>query len=213
MNDIPVMSKTINLRRSGLIQITSDRWSTQFIRISMLFFFFSQIISCMPVMKIIYGVHQPRYVSDINVVQYAEQLEWRGDIYRLNDYSEENRSKYRYLGNRLPDILVFNSEGLITKFEVDCSLDLYSIANLSIEAIDSLETGEKSLQDFISDSYIISPLDVEEMITYNTPVYVVKFAEFIGKLNKDHVPEQIRILNNRGDIRYVLLNMDYTISE
>ena len=40
---------------------------TLFIRICMLILFFSQIISCTPVMKIIYGVHQPRYLSDANV--------------------------------------------------------------------------------------------------------------------------------------------------
>jgi hypothetical protein len=164
-------------------------------------------------MKIIYGVHQPRYVSDTNVARYAEMIDLQGDIYRLKDYSEENHSKYKYLGKRLPETLVFNSEGRITKLEIDCASDLYAIANLTIEAIDSLETGDKSFQDFIADSYTINTLGSEAKTAYNTPVYVIKFAEFVGKLNKDHVPEQIRILKNRSDINYVLLNMDYTIPE
>jgi len=167
----------------------------------------------MPVMEIIYGVHQPRYVSDTNVARYAAQLNLQGDIYRLKDYSEENRSKYRYLGKRLPETLVFNSEGLITNLDIDCASDLYSIANLAIETIDNMETGDKSFQDFIADSYVINPLDTEELIEFTTPVYVIKFAEFVGKLNKDHVPEQIRILKGRSDIKYILLNVDYTLPE
>lgn len=161
-------------------------------------------------MEIIYGVHQPRYVSDAYVARYAEQLNFRGNIYRLKDYSEENRSKYRYLGKRLPETLVFNSEGLITKFEINCSSDFYSLTNLSIEAIDSMETGEKSFQDFIADSYVINPLEAQEIIAFNTPVYVIKFAEFVGKLNKDNIPDQIRILKSRNDVKYIFLNMDYT---
>lgn len=184
-----------------------------FIRIIMLCFFFLHIISCTPVMKIIYGVHQPRYVSDATVSLYADQLDLEGTIYRLKEYAEENHSKYNYLGKRLPETLVFNSEGRITKLEIDCSSDLYSIANLTIEAIDSLETGEKSYQDFIADSYTLNKMGSETKNTYNTPVYVIKFAEFVGKLNKDNIPEQIRILKNRSDVKYVFLNMDYTIPE
>lgn len=167
----------------------------------------------MPVMQIIYGVHQPRYISDTNVARYAEQLDLQGGIYRLKDYSEANRGKYRYLGKTLPETLVFNSEGIITKLEIDCGSDLYVMANLTIEAIDSLETGDKSFQDFIADSYIIDPLEAEEISAFNSPVYVIKFAEFVGKLNKDNVPEQIRILKNRSDVKCILLNMDYTVPE
>ena len=195
------------------VSFTSGLLYTLFIRISVLIFFFFQIISCTPVMKIIYGVHQPRYVSDADVTGYAEKLDLQGNIYRLKDYAEENHSKYAYLGKRLPETLVFNAEGRITILDIDCASDLYSIANFTIEAIDSLETGEKSFQDFIADSYIINPLGSEAKISFNTPVYVVKFAEFVGKLNKDHVPEQISMLKNRSDINYVLLNMDYTIPE
>lgn len=164
-------------------------------------------------MGIIYGVHEPGYISDAYVASYAEKIDLQGDIYRLKDYSEENRVQYRYLGKRLPETLIFNSDGLITKFEINCGSDLYSNANLTIGAIDSLETGEQTFQDFIADSYIIDALKGEEIFEYNTPVYVIKFAEFVGKLNKDHIPEQIRILQGRNDVKYIFLNMDYTIPE
>jgi len=190
-----------------------DGWHTLFIRIGIFLFFTSQIISCKPVMKIIYGVHQPRYVSDANVAQYAEQLDLKGDIYRLKHYAEESRGKFRYLGKRLPETLIFNSHGLITKFEINCNSDFYKMANLTLQAIDSIETGDKSFQDFMADSYVIDSLNAEDIIAFNTPVYIIKFAEFVGKLNKDHIPEQIRILQKRKDIKYILLNMDYTIQE
>jgi hypothetical protein len=125
---------------------TSGGFYYLFNRCYILFFFFFPIISCTPVMEIIYGVHQPRYVSDANVVQYAEKIGLQGDIYRLKDYSEENRGKYRYLGKILPETLIFNSEGMMTKLEIDCSSDLYSNANLTISSIDSLEAGEQSFR-------------------------------------------------------------------
>ncbi len=164
-------------------------------------------------MEIIYGVHQPRYVSDTIVARYAEKIDLQGDIYRLKDYGEENRSKYRYLGKRLPETLIFNSKGLITKFDINCSSDLYSMANFTVGAIDSLETGEQSFQNFIVDSYVIDKLKADEMTAFNTPVYVIKFAKFVGKINKDNVPRQIKILKGRSDVKYILLNMDYTIPE
>jgi len=192
---------------------TLGGWYTLFARISLFLFLLSQIISCTPVMGIIYGVHQPGYISDEYVASYAEKIDLQGDIYRLIDYSEENQGKYRYLGKRLPETLIFNSEGLITKFEIDCGSDLYSNAYLTIGAIDSLETGEQSFQNFIADSYVIDALKAEEMTAFNKPVYVIKFAEFVGKLNKDHIPEQIRILKGRNDVKYIFLNMDYSIPE
>ncbi len=166
-------------------------------------------------MKVIYGAHQPRYVSDTNVTHYFNKINLQGDIYRLKDYSEENISKYkyRYLGKRLPETLIFNSMGLITKIDLNCGSDLYSNANLTIGAIDSLETGEQSFQDFIADSYVIGSLEENDMSTYNTPIYVIKFAEFVGKLNKDHIPKQIEILKNRNDVKFIFLNMDYSIAE
>ena len=102
---------------------------------------------------------------------------------------------------------------MITKLDINCSSDLYTNANLAIGAIDSLEKGEQSLQDLLADSYIIDSLNAEEITAVNTPVYVLKFAEFVGKLNKDQIPKQIYILKNRSDVKYILLNMDYTIPE
>jgi hypothetical protein len=182
-------------------------------KFSVLFLLFIPLISCNPVLEIIYGVHQPRYVSDTDVIRYAEKIDWESDIYRLKDYAEDRPSKYRYLGNRLPEILVFNSQGLITKFEIDCSSDLYSITTLTPGAIDSMEVGEHSFEDFIANTYVINNGSVEEMISFHTPIYVVKFAEFVGKINKDNVPKQIAILSKRRDVKYVVLNMDFTIEE
>lgn len=164
-------------------------------------------------MGIIYGVHQPRYVSDSNIARYADKIDLEGDIYRLKNYAEGNHGKYRYLGNRLPETLIFNSKGMITKLDIDCSSDLYANANLAISAIDSLETGEQSLQNFIVNCYVIDPSNTQKLTTFNTPVYVIKFAEFVGKLNKDNIPKQIKILKDRPDVKYILLNMDYTVPE
>jgi len=181
---------TITMARKSIntnVTFSSNEWHLLFIRICMLFFFFCLIISCTPVMGIIYGVHQPRYVSDSNIAHYAEKIDLKGDIYRLKDYAEENRSKYRYLGKRLPETLIFNTDGLLTKFDIDCDSDLYSNAILSVGAIDSMETGDQSFQDLIADSYLIDTLKPEETIVFNSPVYVIKFAEFVGKFRYSKV--------------------------
>ena len=164
-------------------------------------------------MKLIYGLHNPKYVSDAKVISYAERLEWHGEIYRLRDFSEESRSKYQYLANNFPDLLVYNSNGLLTKFETDCSSDLDSIANLAPESIDQMELKGKSLQEFISDTYVINGLQNEDLTLLKMPLYVVKFAEFAGKLNKDNVPALVQQLRHRKDIHYIVLNLDYTVVE
>jgi hypothetical protein len=170
-----------------------------------------QLISCMPVIKLIYGLHDPRFVSDSNVIKYYNRLDLEGDIYRLKDYTEDNRKKYRYLGNKMPDVIIFNSAGQLVKFEIDCSSSLDSIVRLSPHDIDKMSTDTKSLQDFVSDSYTLSKEAGEDLMLQHKPVYALKFAEFAGTLNKDFVPDLIDRLKVRDVVEYVLLNMDYTI--
>ena len=192
---------------------SSYGWSQFLGRIGLMIFLVSPIVSCMAVVGVFYGVHQPRYFSDSKVVHYAEQIGLQGDIYRLKDYTEQNRSKYRYLGKTLPETLIFNAAGQITQYEIDCSSDFDAMVLLSIESIDSLETGDKTLHEFIDDTYMIHSSENVDILESNTPVYVIKFAEFAGKLNKDHIPDQIRVLQSRDDVKYILLNMDYSERE
>ena len=172
-----------------------------------------QLISCMPVIKLVYGLHDPKYVSDADVIKYYNRIGLEGDIYRLKKYSEENRKAYRYLGNKMPDVLLFNSNGQLVKFEIDCSSTLDSIVQLAPHDIDKMSTEINSLQDFVSESYTIGNVVGEDLMHHQKPVYALKFAEFAGKLNKDFVPELIERLKGRDDVEYVLLNMDYTIRE
>jgi hypothetical protein len=136
-----------------------------------------------------------------------------GDIYRLKEYSEENRKQYHYLGNKMPDVLLFNSNGQLVKFEVDCSSSLDSIVQLSPHNIDQMNTEINSLQEFVNDSYTLSKIAGENLMLQHKPVYALKFAEFAGKLNKDFVPDLIDRLKGRENVEFVLLNMDYTIRE
>src|SRR6187402_337350 len=105
-----------------------DEYSVLFRAASILILFGLQFMSCMPVMKMIYGLHDPNYQSDAAVVKYYNRLGLEDEIYRVKDYTEENRKDYQYLGNSMPEILVFNSKGQLTKFELSCSGRLDSIA-------------------------------------------------------------------------------------
>lgn len=165
----------------------------------------------MPVVKLIYGIHKPKYVSDSSVVKYSNRLGLQDEIYRLKNYSSASRSKYQYLGNSMPEILLFNSQGQLTKFDIGCSNDLDSIVMLSLHDIDNMHVEGKNLQDFISDTYIINPLNKDDLTIRKVPLYVVKFAEYAGRLNKDNVPGQMERLSNRNDVQFILLNMDYSV--
>jgi hypothetical protein len=167
----------------------------------------------MPVIKLVYGLHDPRYVSDADVVKYYSRIGLDGDIYRLKEYSEANRKAYRYLGNKMPDVLLFNSNGQLVKFEIDCSSSLDSIVQLAPHDIDKMSTEINSLQEFVSESYTLGNVVGEDIMLHQKPVYALKFAEFAGKLNKDFLPGLLDQLKHREDVDYVLLNMDYTIRE
>ena len=172
-----------------------------------------QLISCMPVMMMIYGIHQPRYVSDAAVIKYHEGLGLQGEIYRLKDYNESNGNRFRYVGNAMPDMLLFNSKGQMTSFDTDCSSDFVSMTRLSPEAIDSLKVVDKKLVEFISDTYRINDFGKGELKNDQRPVYVVKFAEFAGKLNKENVPDLVEKLREREDVQLIVLNMDYSVAK
>lgn len=169
------------------------------------------MMSCMPVAKLIYGVHQPRYLSNEDVIRYANRLGLQDDIYRLKDYNEANISRFRYTGNSMPGILLFNSSGQLTKFESSCSSGLDSIAKLSPQEIDKLSLAGNTLTDFIGDTYVINDLNNEVLTSLKMPLYVVKFAEYAGMLNKDNVPALVERLSNRTDVQFIVLNVDYSI--
>jgi hypothetical protein len=169
-------------------------------------------MSCVPVIKIVYGIHKPRYVSDAGVVKQYNRLGLQDKIYRLKNYSEENRQTYRYIGNSMPDILLFNSAGQLTKFDIDCSNDFNSLVQLSLYDIDTMRLGEKSFQDFIDSTYLINSLH-EDTSMLKMPMYVVKFAEYAGRLNKENVPHLVQKLSSRNDVSYIVLNMDYSVSK
>ena len=191
----------------------NDRIFTQLISSFIAFFLCFQMMSCMPVAMLVYGMHQPRYLSNEGVKRYAHRLGLEDDIYRLKYYNEATIPKYRYTGNSMPDILLFNSSGQLTKFETDCSSDLDSIAKLSPKDIDNLNLAEKSLTDFIGDTYIINTKTIEDQTLLKMPLYVVKFAEYAGRLNKDNVPALVERLSNRTDVQYIILNVDYSLDD
>ncbi len=162
---------------------------------------------------LVYGAHQPKYLSDSDVIKYYKHLGLQNEIYRIKDYSEINRKQYRYLGNSLPETLIFNSRGQLTKFEISCSSKLDSIAELSLHEIDNMSLEGNSIKDFIDDTYVINNLNKEDTAFLKMPLYVIKFAEFVGLLNKDNVPGMVERLSRRKDVQYILLNMDYTVDK
>lgn len=171
---------------------------------------FSFLSSCMPIIKLAYGIHQPKYCSDEKVLHYYERIGLEGTVYRLKDYSEANRKNFQYLGNSMPELLIYNTRGQLTRFDIDCSSSLDSIVRLSNSDIDKMNVTGKSIYDLITDSYILNEKPGMETPLSNQSLYVLIFAEFAGQLNKDFLPSLITRLKSRNDVQYILLNMDYT---
>jgi len=111
----------------------------------------------------------------------------------------------------MPEVLLFNTKGQQTKFEIDCSSSLDSIAKLSNNNIDQMHTTSKTLRDLNSDTYPLNGAPGIDTTISNQSLYVLKFAEFAGQLNKDFLPPLIDHLKSRNDVHYILLNMDYTV--
>lgn len=167
-------------------------------------------LSCTPVIMLVYGIHQPNYKSDDAVIHFANRLDLEREIFRLKGYSEESIPKFRYTGNSMPGMLLFNSNGQLTKFELDCSGGLDSIAMISTHVIDTMPLAGKSFQDFMDDTYIINAPDGEKLLQLTRPLFVIKFAEYGGLMNKDNVPGLVKRLESRNDVDYILLNVDYS---
>lgn len=189
-------------------------WYVRIFRMLCIIAIILQAMSCMPVIKIIYGIHNPRYQSDDKVFKFTQHLKLDGYIYRLHGYNEESRRNYRYLGNTMPDVLIFNTQGLLTHFEVNCTLKWDSIVSLTPHLIDQMPVGDKTINDFINDSYILPNNELSiNLIEPKRPIYALKFAEFAGRLNKNNFPKLVAKLQERDDVDYILLNMDYTIKK
>lgn len=184
---------------------------TRYLWVVIMFIVGLHFMSCAPAIQLIYGVHKPKYRSDETVARYYQRLGQDDIIYRIKNYSKENRKQFRYLGNSMPDLLLFNSQGQLTKFVINCTSDIDSIAGLSRSQIDQLPLQEKGLEHFVEDTYTLKGLQGEELGISGKPLYVVKFAEYAGKLNRDNVPSLIARLHQRSDVEFIVLNMDYTV--
>ncbi len=101
--------------------------------------------------------------------------------------------------------LSLSYKNYIPKFNVQARLSLHDIDNMSI--------AEKSFQDFMDDTYVINTPDSKKLSKLSNPLFVIKFAEYGGLLNKDNVPGLVSRLESRNDVDYILLNVDYTIKK
>jgi hypothetical protein len=207
-----IMSKMISGKPMCSVRsIGSLRKSSNILSVCLIFLPAFLALSCTPVAMLIYGVHQPSYKSDDAVIHFANRLDVEREIYRLNGYSEESISRFRYTGNSMPGMLLFNSKGELIKFELNCSGGLDSIASLSLHDIDQMPLAGESFQDFMEDTYVINTSKSDNVSKLTRPMFVIKFAEYGGLLNKNSVPGLVSQLESRNDVDYILLNVDYTV--
>ena len=65
----------------------------------------------------------------------------------------------------------------------------------------------------MDDTYVINTPEKDNLSKLSKPLYVIKFAEYGGLLNKDNVPGLVSRLESRNDVDYILLNVDYTVKK
>lgn len=169
------------------------------------------ISGCNPIIKTIYGIHNPRILTDKEVLDFCEKNKFTGvEIRRIKSYNDKTKRNYSYLGNTIPDLLIFNSKSKLTTPQLSCPGDFQNILEMTDEDIDSLPTSNILISDFYDITYEINPNESKLIEgTESCPLFIIKFAEYAGGINRMHIKKWLQMTHLREDISILLLNVDY----
>ncbi len=174
------------------------------------------ILSCSPLIKIIYGVHKPRQENPKSVLKYAKSRGLDKAIMLVPKDSVSFRKLLKHFV-AIPDFYLFNMEGkaLLYSDSVTCNAPVFNV-------IDSLCIGNYSLNpnriELVQILDFLRPLTAEDSIRFvESQKKDVKYtgfitwAKYIGYLNKDHTRPWVNSSNNSKDCYYniYLVNLDY----
>lgn len=166
--------------------------------------------SCTSVIKIIYGIKDPKPENENSITEYIVKNNLNPD----NVFVLDEKSHRKFSQNiGLPDFYVFNSEGISVIIESDKNCP--AIAPEIIKMLNPNDNynldSDLNLKDIIINLRYLNGETAELSVTENYDFYIVIYwAKFIGKLNKKNVAvwENAAKNNNKAQIKTLKINMD-----
>lgn len=164
-------------------------------------------IDCGPAVKFLYGITEPKELSDEEVQKLANRLSLGDDIYRVKNFDGAHIGSWTLTS--VPSLSVYSSSGHKIDFNPSCTADYDSLINMSVEKIDNLllEQDEFNLEDLASETYRIGTNDRFKPIS-GRPTFVILFAKYIGRLNKRNTVPWVEAIKKRDDVNLLILNCD-----
>jgi len=159
----------------------------------------TMVFSCTPVLKIIYGMHNPKPETKKNLNKYIEK---QGISVETVYYFTDSNSFYNYYNQKwqIPKISIYNHNHLFLRIiEKDtCVNQRYEMAeNLSIHNNYQVDSSEHLL-DILNQFETKDGKKIDIDNGLKTDFYIViHWAKFTGKLNKRDVKSWNKTFNNK----------------
>lgn len=184
----------------------------KYVLLSLILFF----SSCMPIVKVIYGIKKPSYLSQEKIQKSADKYELdHFDHYSFSSVTSYisyiQKAKELGLKNSINVILAFNDEGQYYQINdtIDCSSDYLGYVNGFPD--EGSFTDKITFSQLFGDS-LISNTAVDNPAELNSKFFVVTWASFVGKLNEnsskqwaDSVMHKIK----ESDMKAIFINLDF----
>ncbi|SFC04090.1 hypothetical protein SAMN05421780_102364 [Flexibacter flexilis DSM 6793] len=165
--------------------------------------------SCTPIMKMAYGIKNPKIETDQSLLKKSKKFGFRTD-----NLATVNEADYLLVlqKNGIPDANIFDKEGRYIEYratEESCNAGLFSyIPKLGTDTahkytnVTTLQAETQRLRDLKGNAFTSLP---------EADYYVfIYWAAFTGKLNKDHVKawEELAASNKKTKIAVIKVNLD-----
>ena len=175
-------------------------------------------VACSPIVKLVYGIKQPKPTSNSEVIQYANSL-FEGN-YKLYRPSEENSyfeliDKYRV---SFPGIIFFDNDGIGVSMHKDTVTSCTANADSFIRQVENLKNNSRLGYHRNDIDALIEPIDdlPESSVQSIQPQYSIRvfWSDFSGdKLNKSKTKKWLATYKSLPDefksmIDIRLINMD-----
>lgn len=164
--------------------------------------------SCSPVIKLLYGIHNPRLVSSEKILNKAEKY-GIAQSQKMYAFSYEGFQAYTKDDNSINGLFIYkNGSRVLPKDSSTCSGSLINLAKnfkdksaVELIAIDST----KYYGSYLLDLETGTPVQVETDKEY---VAYVFWATYAGRLNRTLSAEWIKELQKNDDLLIVIVSLD-----
>lgn len=141
------------------------------------------LCSCQRIVRLSYGIHDPKPQTTKKLDKYLD----RKGIGHSRAIYFKDREAYNDLvmkdGN-IPNLLIFDKEGRFIKYKADTSCNAAAfdfLANFCSTKFEKPLSNSDSLSNYLDHFVVNTPPD------HSKYTVIIKWTEFSGRLNKDHV--------------------------